>query len=122
MAVVFRVYHRIIDAVDMFSKHPFKAIKSIWDILLGIGLGLLFGFIFLSYTYELWPVAITLFFIGLLFGGLKPIIEKIKNNFNILNIVIMVISFTFIVALPLLPKRTGIDAGFVYFLILFILE
>lgn len=121
VAVVFRVYNRIINAVDMFPKHPFKAIKSIWDILLGIGLGLLFGFIFLSYTYELWPVAITLFFIGLLFGGLKPIIKKVKSNFNVVNIIVMVLSFAFIVALPLLPKRDGIDNGFIYFVILFIL-
>ena len=44
----------------MFTKHPLKALKSIWDILLGIALGLLLA-LFLSYTYELWPVAITLF-------------------------------------------------------------
>lgn len=121
IAVVFNVYNRLINAVDMFTKHPLKALKSIWDILLGIALGLLFGFVFLSYTYELWPVAITLFFIGLLFGGLKPIIQKVKHNFNLVNIIVMVLSFAFIVALPLIPKRDGIDAGFVYFLILFIL-
>ncbi len=120
VAVVFKVYNRFIDAVDMFTKHPIKAIMSIWDIILGILLGLLSGFIFLSYTYELWPVAITLFFIGLLLGGLKPVLEKVKNNFNVLNVIIMIISFLFIVLLPLIPQRTGVDSGFIYFLVLFI--
>lgn len=120
IAVVFRVYNRLIEAVDMFTKHPIKAIMSIWDIILGILLGLLSGFIFLSYTYELWPVAITLFFIGLLLGGLKPVLEKVKNNFNVLNVIIMIISFLIIVLLPLIPQRTGVDSGFIYFLVLFI--
>ena len=120
VAVVFKLYHRLIDAVALFTKHPIKAIISIWDILLGILIGLLLGFVVLSYTYELWPVAITLFFIGLLLGGLKPIFEKVKGNFNIVNIIVMVISFSIIATLPLLPERTTIDHGWVYFVILFI--
>ena len=120
VAVVFKLYHRLIEAVDLFTKHPIKALISIWDILVGILIGLLLGFVVLSYTYELWPVALTLFFIGLLIGGLKPILDKVKGNINILNLAIMVVSFTLLVVLPILPQRTTIDNGLVYFIVLFV--
>ena len=36
LMVVFNVYDRFVDAANLFLKHPFKAIVSILDILIGL--------------------------------------------------------------------------------------
>ena len=69
-------------------------------------------------NYGLWQL---LYFYWFIIWWVKTNNQKVKHNFNLVNIIVMVLSFAFIVALPLIPKRDGIDAGFVYFLILFIL-
>ncbi|NLN50458.1 MAG: DUF368 domain-containing protein [Acholeplasmataceae bacterium] len=121
LMVIFELYERLVNAANLFLKHPIKAILSVWEILVGIFLGILGSFILLSYAYEAYPLALSLLFIGLLFGGIKPILNKLKNNFNLLNIVILIISFAVIITLPLLNSSSKIHDGFLYYLILFIL-
>ena len=121
LAIIFDIYKRLIDAFDLFFKHPVKAISSIWEILLGILLGIFGGFLVLSYGYEAFPLATTLAFIGLLIGGIKPLYEIVKPYTNSLNIVIFILGFLFVVLLPLVNGMTGIYNGWVYYLILALL-
>lgn len=121
LMVVFNVYERLIEAVNIFPKHPFKALLSIWDLILGMFLGLLLAFIFLSYTYEIFPLIFVLFFIGLVLGGAKTIIDKIKDKINIVNVIIFLISFIFIALLPLVNPFDGIYDGWLYYIILIFL-
>lgn len=120
IAVVFEIYTRLIEAVDMLSKSPIKAIKHAWDIFLGIIIGLAGSFLVFSYGYGMFPLAITLMFIGLLVGGLNPITSKLKGKISTKNIIILVISFIIIILMPLLPtKEFGRDNS-LYYLLLFL--
>lgn len=121
LAIIFDIYKRLIDAFELFFKHPVKAILSIWEILVGILLGIFGGFLVLSYGYEAFPLATTLAFIGLLIGGIKPLYEIVKPYTNSFNIFIFILGFLFVVLLPLVNGMTGIYNGWVYYLILALL-
>lgn len=118
LMVIFSVYERILKAIDIFFKTPIKAIISIWDILVGILLGLLAGVLFISHGYKAFPLATTLLFIGLLLGGLKPIYKKLQSEKNLLHLLILSLSFLIIAMLPLANKLTGIYEGVFYYVIL----
>lgn len=118
LAIIFNIYKRLIDAFDLFFKHPIKAILSIWEILVGILIGVFAGFLVLSYGYEAFPLATTLAFTGLLIGGVKPMIQMVKPHTNLKNILIFVGGFLLVVLLPLINSFTGIYEGGVYYLIL----
>lgn len=118
LMVVFGVYERVLDAINMFMKTPIKAIVSIWDILVGVLLGLLSGVLVISHGYKAFPLAVTLLFIGLLLGGLKPIYHKLKSDKNLFNVLILILSFLVIAMLPKANQLTGIYEGVFYYVIL----
>lgn len=118
LAIIFNIYKRLIEAFDLLFKHPIKAILSIWEILVGILIGIFAGFLLLSYGYEAFPLATTLAFIGLLIGGIKPMFEMVKPHINLKNIFIFLVGFLLVVLLPLINSFTGIHEGWVYYLIL----
>ncbi len=121
LMVIFNVYERLLNAVNLFLKHPIKALASIWDLLLGLLLGLVGSFLILSYTYQTFPLALTLLFIGLIVGGIKPLYEKIKGKISVSNSIILVVSFVVIFIMPLIKPFYAIYDGFIYYIILFIL-
>lgn len=118
LAIIFNIYKRLIEAFDLLFKHPIKAILSIWEILVGILIGIFAGFLLLSYGYEAFPLATTLAFIGLLIGGIKPMFKMVKPHINLKNIFIFIVGFLLVVLLPLINSFTGIHEGWVYYLIL----
>lgn len=121
LMVVFNLYERVIDAFLMFSKHPIKAFKQVWDVVLGILLGLITAFVLLGFTFKKYPLVFILFFIGLVLGGLKPIIYKIKDNVSKIDVPIFIFSFIFVVLLPLINPLIGIYSGWQYYIILILL-
>lgn len=121
LMVIFNVYDRFVDAANLFFKQPFKAIWSIFDILIGFILGIIGSFLLVSYTYKSFPLAITLLILGLVFGGYRPIIEKIKAKQNLKYIFIMIISAFIVAAIPLVSQMNGIFEGPIYYLILLFL-
>lgn len=121
LMIVFNIYNRFVDAANLFFKHPFKAIYSILDILIGLVLGLIGSFLLVSHTYDLFPLAVTFLILGLIFGGYKAIYDQIKGKANLVNIIILIISTLIIVTLPFLTAKDGIAEGYLYYIILAIL-
>lgn len=121
LMVIFNIYDRFVDAANLFFKHPFKAIWSIIDILIGFVIGLAGSFLLVSYLYESFPVAITFLILGLIFGGFKPIIDKTKDKVSLANTIILILSAAVIIILPLFAVRETIHEGAVYYIVLIIL-
>ena len=100
MAVSMGIYDKIINAVNNILKDFKNSIKT----LLPYGIGIAIGIIALSYImeflltdYELPTIAL---FIGLILGGLSPIIKKVENEkFKITHFV----SFTILLLTIIVP-------------------
>ncbi len=80
IAAAFNIYSKLIEALDLLTKHPIQAIKSIWQYLIGIILGILAGFLIIAYVFYLIPLPSTLLFIGLILGGLPEIYFLAKQD------------------------------------------
>lgn len=121
LMVILNVYERFVEAANLFFKHPLKAIFSILDLLIGFFFGIIGTFLLISYTYERFPLAITFLILGIIFGGYKPMMDKIKNKFTPINGLILIISMIVVIALPLITQREGVHSGAVYYIILILL-
>lgn len=121
MAVIFKIYDKLINAIADMSKTPIKSIKAIWFILIGIALGIVLGIFGISYGYEKMPFITVLIFVGLILGGILPIYKMIrKKAFEWPNIIGFVIAFIIVAVTPLLKTSGGIQTGFIYYLMLFV--
>lgn len=119
LAAVFDIYKRMIESIDLLFKDPLKALKHGYDIFIGILFGLFGSFFLFSYGYNAFPLAVTLFFMGMLFGGIKPVFVYLKDKLTIANILTSLIFFLLIFSMSFWPVNEFNNNSF-YYLILFL--
>jgi len=123
----FNIYEELIDALNMFSKKPIKAVLGIWEYLVGVVLGFLVGGIFISQLLKVIPLYITIFFVGLIFGSLPDILKEERNTkIKWYHILIVLIAIGLVLLLLLLEpinisNITGFKLYVVYALIGFLI-
>lgn len=123
----FNIYEELIDALNMFSKKPIKAVLGIWEYLVGVVLGFLVGGIFISQLLKVIPLYITIFFVGLIFGSLPDILKEERNTkIKWYHILIVLIAIGLVLLLLLLEpinisNITGFKLYLVYALIGFLI-
>lgn len=104
LAITLGIYERIIDAIS----HFFKNIKENIKFLLPIGIGAVLSIIALShvigYSLEHYPFATTLFFIGLILGGMPLLMKKVKGKANVSNIILFLITFGIVLLFTFLKE------------------
>lgn len=122
-AVSLGIYPRIMEGISHILKKPLQVIKDLFWIGVGGLIGFAFTFILLLQLIAIVPLPFSLFFIGFIVGAIPGIAAKIKNDLSKLKIgLIIIIAFTLIVMMPLLPEvETDITQfSFVSTIILFI--
>jgi putative membrane protein len=108
IAAILNIYHLLVNALNDFTKQPFKAIKSVWQYIVGIVFGLFLGFFVIKLFLEIAPLPITLLFIGFILGaipGIIQIIRKSKTNWH--HYAIMVLAFTLMILMLLIQERSS---------------
>ncbi len=80
IAVSIGIYNKLITAIADFIKHPIKAIKEIWPIILGIIIGIIFSVLGITYMLENYEVPSTMLFVGFILGSLPIIIKEVQNK------------------------------------------
>jgi len=80
MAVILRVYERIIGTFSEIAKHPIKVIKDIWAIILGLAVGIVLAILTIVKLLELCPLPTLLFFVGLLLGAMPDLYNEYKKS------------------------------------------
>ncbi len=119
LAAVFGIYKRMIESIDLLFKEPLKALKHGYDIFIGILFGLLGSFFLFSYGYNAFPLAITLFFMGMLAGGIKPVAIYLKDKLTLTNILTCLIFFLLIFSMSFWSTNEFSDNS-LYYLVLFL--
>lgn len=117
MAVLFGVYDTLIQGILHFFKAPFKTLKSLLPILIGLGIGIIFGVFVIDFGYREVPLLTTLVFVGLILGGIKMIYDKLQSK-DMKHIVTFIIAFLVMIILPLLNSNLSVHTGWVYYLML----
>ncbi|MBN2268215.1 MAG: DUF368 domain-containing protein [Acholeplasmataceae bacterium] len=120
IAAIFNIYQSLVNALNDFTKHPFKAIKSVWHYIVGIVIGLFIGFFVIKLFLDIAPLPITLLFIGFILGAIPSIIQRIKvtktkwHHFLVLGVSMMVM---LLMAFIQENTTTGSQEYFIVFII-----
>ena len=108
MAVILKIYERVINGFSLIAKKPMKAIKDLWSILLGLAVGILIAIITIVKLLDAFPLPTLLFFVGLVLGALPDIYQeyKSKEKFHFTNVITFIIAISIIVVLPFITTSS----------------
>jgi len=102
IALILGIYEKLINTISHFTKKIKENILFILPIGIGMVLSILLSSGVIDYSYKNYPLATTLFFIGLVLGGVPFSYKKIKNKNNISNWLIFLITFILVITMSLL--------------------
>ncbi len=102
IALIVGLYEKIINTISHFTKNIKENILFILPIGIGMLLSILISSGIIDASYNNFPLATTLFFVGLVLGGVPFSYKKIKNKKNISNWLIFLITFSLVVIMSLL--------------------
>lgn len=97
LAITLGIYERLINAISHFMKNIKENIKLLFPIGIGAGLSLAILSNAISYALTNFKFPTTLFFIGLIVGGIPLLYKKIDKEVNGKNILLMLITFSIVV-------------------------
>lgn len=104
LAITLGIYEKLINAVSHFISNIKENLKLIIPILVGAILSLAILSNVISYALEHFKVPTTLFFLGLIVGGLPLIYKKVDKSINASNILIIIITFALVVSFTFLDS------------------
>lgn len=121
MAVILKVYERVIGGFSELFKHPLKVIKDLWSLIIGLIVGIVISVFAITKLLSLFPIPTALFFVGLIIGSIPNIFITYKQNgkTSFLDIIFFIIAISIIVVLPLLNKTSiKVDSISIYHIVL----
>lgn len=103
LAVSMGIYDDLIDAVNMFLKTPFIAIKNVWKYAFGMIIGVFVAIFAVSYLFSYVPIISSMLFIGLIIGAIPQTMKKIKKGkIQVRDIIIILLVFLLVIFLGLI--------------------
>ena len=116
MAVILKVYERLIGALSEISSKPFKVIKEVWALVVGVALGVVVASFTIIYALEKFPIQTIMFFVGLIIGSIPTIAKNIKEEgikkegilkIKLVDVLSFAVCVAVMVVLPL--SNAGVD-------------
>ena len=105
MAVMLNIYDLFVYSFANIFNDFKNVVKKCWSLFVGILIGILFAMVVIVKLLEVTPFITIMFFVGLIFGSMPSIYEKVKKQkINIADIIGFIVAIGVIVALPLIPK------------------
>ena len=97
IAITMGIYEDLISSISNFFKNPKKSITYLLPIGIGAVLAILLMSKLISFCLDRFPAPTTLFFIGLIVGGIPLLTKKIKGvKIKPINIILLLITFSII--------------------------
>lgn len=124
LMITLGIYETVIDTISHFFSNFKNNLKFIIPLGIGIILSLLLFSKIIGISLEKYPFATTLFFLGLIIGGLPLIIKnmnKNKDSKKISNYLIAFISFAFIILFAMIKSGNDVNLTNLNFLNMIIL-
>lgn len=114
LALTLGIYEKFIDAISHFFKNIKENLKFLLPIAIGMGLSLVTMSNVVSYLFDKLPIPTTLFFMGLVIGGIPLITSKVsgkKDSNKTSNYVIAFITFALVLVLAFSKELFGSGLG-----------
>lgn len=123
LAVILKVYDKMIEAIGNIFRHFKQSMKT----LLPIGLGALFGILALvfplKYAKQYVPLPLVSLFVGFIIGGLPGLFDKVHRKPNVSGSISALIALAIVIGICFIPTGGNYDISnmdFVGYLLFFI--
>lgn len=110
LAIILGIYEKFIGALSHFFKNFKENIKFLALVFLGIGISLITMSHFIDFSFKNFPIPTTLFFVGLVIGGIPLLYNKVKGKKEkkqISSWIIFAITFMIVIFMALFDKIFG---------------
>ncbi len=114
LALTLGIYENFISAISHLFSNLKENIKFLLPIFIGIGLSLLTMSSVITTSFERFPIPTTLFFMGLVIGGIPMLFSKIKGSNEMKKVssyVILFFTFAFVMILAFSNELFGNGLG-----------
>ena len=126
LMITLGIYEQVINTISHFFKNLKENLKFVIPLGIGLVLALLLFSKIISLSLSKYPFATTLFFLGLIIGGIPLIIKnmnKNKDSKKVSNYIIAFISFAFIIIFAMLKSNNVVNLNnlsFIKIILLFL--
>ncbi len=125
LAITLGIYQDLIEAISHFFKNLKKNIKFLIPLGIGMVIAILLGSKVISFCLDKFPFPTTLFFIGLIVGGIPLLTKKVKSTkLKPLNVAAFLLTFSIVMIMTFLNSGTkAVDltnVGIIQILLLFL--
>lgn len=113
LALTLGIYERFIGAISHFLSNLKENIKFLLPIAIGLGLAILSMSRVIDYSYEHFPIPTTLFFVGLVIGGIPMLYHKVKGKKEgkqISSWIILLMTFSLVIVMAFADQLFGTTA------------
>lgn len=113
LALTLGIYERFIGAISHFFSNLKENIKFLLPIAIGLCLAILSMSRVIDYSYEHFPIPTTLFFVGLVIGGIPMLYHKVKEKKEgkqISSWIILLMTFSLVIVMAFANQLFGTTA------------
>ena len=111
MMVSMGIYDTLIHCITHLFSDFKKSVKTLLPYAIGMVVGIVALASLLTFLFDNFPLPTYTAFIGLILGGLKPLVSKVdKKKLNAVSILLFVVFFALIVAMALSGEVTNPDS------------
>lgn len=113
LALTLGIYERFIGAISHFFSNLKENIKFLLPIAIGLCLAILSMSRVIDYSYEHFPIPTTLFFVGLVIGGIPMLYHKVKGKKEgkqISSWIILFMTFSLVIVMAFADQLFGTTA------------
>ncbi len=106
LALTLGIYEKFIEAISHFFKKLKENIKFLIPVFIGMGLSILTMSSVIDSSFKHFPVPTTLFFMGLVIGGVPLLYRKVsksKEKKQVSSYIIMLITFLIVISMAIIP-------------------
>lgn len=113
IAVLTGIFDRLVDNIANVLKNPFKSVKNLMFIIIGVLVGLIFSIVAIGKLINTVPIPTFFFFSGLIIGGIPFIFKKVqKEKKSPISWIIFSVAFILIIAMTFLSEGQGKQFSF----------
>lgn len=114
LALTLGIYEDFIGAISHFLSDIKKNLKFLIPVVIGMGLSILTMSNVISFSFDHYPIPTTLFFMGLVIGGIPMLYNKVKGTKEkkkVSSYIILAITFLFVMMLAFSEEIFGSGLG-----------
>ncbi|MBQ2639413.1 MAG: DUF368 domain-containing protein [Bacilli bacterium] len=109
IAITMGVYEEMIDIIS----HFFKDLRKSLNFLIPFGIGAIISILvmskLISFCLDKYPFPTTLFFMGLIIGGIPLLTKKVKNSkIKPINIILFLLTFSLIIGMAFMKEGNNV--------------